>query len=1212
MAEAEKAGTYPGGDVEKHIVPAANAPGIDDVGILKHANKNDADEAFKVLVEGGETIVITPDEERRLLRKIDLNLMPLLCIVYGLNYLDKTTVSYASTDIHLVGQDYSWIGSMFYFGYLFWEWPTNRLLQRLPLAKYSAFNVIMWGLTLCCMAAVKDFAGAMTVRFFLGVFEAAVSPGFALFTSQWWTIREQGTRTGWWFSFNGWGQILGGFVAYGIAVGTEAHPVSIKSWQLVFLVIGLFTAFMGFIFLWWMPDNQLNARFLTPKERRMAVERIRMNQQGVGNKHFKMYQFKEAITDPMIWAFVFYSLVADIPNGGISNFFSQLIVSFGYTNTQSLLLGTPGGAVEVVALVVAGHLGDRYKNRLVSHLYQEEMFGFLTWDMQLISTSGLLIAALGMLLITCLPESHNAGRLVGYYLTQASPTPFVALLSLISTNVAGWTKKTTVAAMYLIGYCVGNIIGPQVFQDKDKPRYRPAEITIIVCYLIHAAADTKFGSHRTGSRLTVFNKHSVARHAPKPYTSINMGCFGAGVQCYETHLRNPVCRGIGDEVQRRSLEDPESFWSHQAEQLHWHRKPDAVLRKSTKTLKNGVTHPHWEWFAGGQISTCYNCVDRHVLAGNGDRPAIFYDSPVTGTKQAITYSQLLDEVEVLAGVLRDEGVKKGDVVLVYMPMIPAALIGILAINRLGAIHAVVFGGFAAASLSQRIEASKPVAILTASCGIDGAKPPMSYKPFIREAIEMSKHKPDRVLVWQRNQLRWDPLNKTGDSNDGIYIIYTSGTTGSPKGVVRDAGGHAVGLHLSISYLFGIYGPGDVIFTASDIGWVVGHSFIIYGPLLAGAATVLYEGKPVGTPDSSSFWRIIQEYKVKSLFTAPTALRAIKRDDPENVSLKKVGESGGLRSLKALFLAGERSEPSIITMYQDLLQKHGAPGATVIDNWWSSESGSPISGLSLLPQAGNDRRTQVRDHPPLNVKPGSAGKPMPGFDVRAVDDQGNEVKRGKMGNIVMAIPLAPTGFRTLWGDDERFYNGYLKRFEGKWVDTGDAGMIDAEGYISIMSRSDDLINTAGHRLSTGQIEQAITSHSAVAEASVIGIPDALKGQLPFAFVTLSVPDHPASAVPDQRLIDEIQNQVRSQIGGIATLGGIIQGKGMIPKTRSGKTLRRVLRELVENAVHEEFDKEVAWPATIEDVSVIEVARSKVAEYFKQKGGSHKAIEARAKL
>ncbi|KUI70414.1 hypothetical protein VM1G_05791 [Cytospora mali] len=457
------------GDPEKVNTTAPGQEEIVGTDFLKHADHNDADEALKVLEgENGEVIEITPEDERKLLRKIDWNLMPLLCLVYGLNYLDKTTVSYASImglkkDIHLGGQEYSWIGSMFYFGYLFWEYPTNRLLQRLPLGKWSAFNVIMWGLVLCCMAATKNFAGAMTVRFFL---EAAVTPGFALFTSQWYTMKEQGARTGIWFSFNGWGQIIGGFVAYGIAVGTTKNPISIESWQLLFLVIGLFTACIGVIFLFVMPDNQLNARFLTEKERIMAVERIRVNQQGVGNKHFKFYQFKEALTDPMVWAFVFYSLVADIPNGGISNFFSQLIVSFGFTNEQSLLLGTPGGAVEVITLIASGIIGDRLSNRL------------------LVSTFGMILAILGMLLITCLDNNHSIGRLIGYYLTQASPTPFVAILSLISTNVAGWTKKTTVAAMYLIGYCVGNIIGPQIFRAKDAPQYRPAEITIVVCYVV--------------------------------------------------------------------------------------------------------------------------------------------------------------------------------------------------------------------------------------------------------------------------------------------------------------------------------------------------------------------------------------------------------------------------------------------------------------------------------------------------------------------------------------------------------------------------------------------------------------------------------------------------------------------------------------------------------------------------------------------------------
>jgi propionyl-CoA synthetase len=424
-------------------------------------------------------------------------------------------------------------------------------------------------------------------------------------------------------------------------------------------------------------------------------------------------------------------------------------------------------------------------------------------------------------------------------------------------------------------------------------------------------------------------------------------------------------------------------------------------------------------------------------------------------------------------------------------MIPAALIGTLAISRLGAIHAVVFGGFAPASLAQRIDASKPVAILTASCAIDGAKPPMSYKPFITEAIHLSSHKPEKTIIWQRDQLRWDNVDKqsgqrnwqrlfksatfrgvTADcvpvkSSDGVYIIYTSGTTGLPKGVLREAGGHAVGLHLSISYVFGIHGPGDVMFCASDIGWVVGHSYILYAPLLTGAATILFEGKPVGTPNAGTFWRIIDEYKVNTMFTAPTALRAIRRDDPENKMLKEVGERGGFKSLNALFLAGERSEPSIITMYQELLHKYAAPGASVIDNWWSSESGSPISGIALVPHAGKDRKTTTINVKPLGIKPGSAGKAMPGFDVRIVDDEGKEVDMGTMGNIVLAMPLAPTGFRTLWQDEERFYKGYLKRFEGKWIDTGDAGMIDEDGYIHVMSRSDDIINVAAHRFSTGK-------------------------------------------------------------------------------------------------------------------------------------------------
>ncbi|KAK3370289.1 hypothetical protein B0H63DRAFT_313465 [Podospora didyma] len=699
-----------------------------------------------------------------------------------------------------------------------------------------------------------------------------------------------------------------------------------------------------------------------------------------------------------------------------------------------------------------------------------------------------------------------------------------------------------------------------------------------------------------------------------------------------------------DEVHHHSLTDPESFWSHQAAQLHWHKPPSSALRRTTKALPGKsksaatISHDHWEWFPGGEISTCYNCIDRHVLAGRGDSPAILYDSPVSGgpgggVKERYTYAQLLEEVRVFAAVLRQEGVKKGDVVLVYMPMVPATLIGILAVNRLGAIHAVVFGGFASAALAQRIEASRPVVVLTASCGIEGGKGPVGYRGFVEEAVRLSKWKPGRVIIWQREQLSWHPIRKTeGErswqnlvksvrarnlradcvpvkSTDGVYIIYTSGTTGLPKGVLREAGGHAVGLHLSISYLFGIHGPGDVMGCFSDIGWVVSHSYTLYGPLLTGAATVLYEGKPVGTPDASAFWRLVEEYNINAMFTAPTALRAIRKDDPENTFIARVGERGGLRSLKALFLAGERSEPAIITMYQDLLKKYGSKqGSHVIDNWWSSESGSPISGIALVPHAGKDRETDVKDHPPLNVKPGSAGKAMPGFDVRTVDDDGNEVPRGTMGNIVLALPLAPTAFRTLWEDEERFYKGYMKRFGGRWVDTGDAGYVDENGYIHIMARSDDIINVAAHRLSTGTLEQAITSHPLVTEACVVGIPDALKGQLPFAFVSTS-----SDNVSDEKLLQEIQTLVRSQVGAIATLGGIIRGRGMIPKTRSGKTLRRVLREMLENAVHGDLEtKQVNVPSTVEDAAVVDVAKERIREYFREKGERHRSIETKAKL
>ncbi|KAJ9299644.1 hypothetical protein DTO271G3_2528 [Paecilomyces variotii] len=462
---------------EKKPTPAAvAATDVESSPVEKHPDErvlqhsHDADEALKAFSGlEGELIEVDEATNKRLLRIIDRHMMPLMCVIYGLNYLDKTTLSYASimgikTDIGLTGDDYQWLGSMFYFGYLAWEYPTGQLLQRMPLGKYSACCIILWGLILSCFAAVSNYSGAIAIRFFLGIFEAAVTPGFALLTSQWYTKKEQGTRVGIWFSFNGWGQIFGGLVAYGISVGARKHGSAIEPWKIIFLVTGLLTIALGVYFFYLIPDSQLNARWLKKEDRILAVARVRVNQQGIGNKHFKKYQLKEALLDPMTWAFFFYALVADIPNGGISNFFSQLIVSFGYTSEQSLLYGVPGGAVEVIALVLNGYLGDRFGNRL------------------LCGSGGLVCSIVGMILIVALPLSNNVGRLIGYYMTQASPTPFVALLSLVSSNVAGYTKKTTVAAFYLIGYCVGNIIGPQVFRPQDAPRYVPAEITIIVCW----------------------------------------------------------------------------------------------------------------------------------------------------------------------------------------------------------------------------------------------------------------------------------------------------------------------------------------------------------------------------------------------------------------------------------------------------------------------------------------------------------------------------------------------------------------------------------------------------------------------------------------------------------------------------------------------------------------------------------------------------------
>lgn len=672
-----------------------------------------------------------------------------------------------------------------------------------------------------------------------------------------------------------------------------------------------------------------------------------------------------------------------------------------------------------------------------------------------------------------------------------------------------------------------------------------------------------------------------------------------------------------DEAWDAHQKDPEKFWMHQADQVVWNKKPTTAFKRTTRKLKDGISHQSWQWYPDGEISTSYNCVTRHVEAGNGNNVAIKWDSPVTGKKESITYAKLEEEVSILAGALREEGVRKGDTVIIYMPMIPAALIGMLAVARLGAIHAVVFGGFSASSLAQRIDASRPKAILTASCGIEGAKGPLPYEPMVRGAIKQSKHKPLKTLIWQRDEHRWNETNRLeGErtwqrvvksardrgvraenvpvkSNEPLYIIYTSGTTGSPKGVVREVGGHAVGLNFTVRYVFGIRGPGDTLFTASDIGWVVGHCYIVYGPLLAGATTILFEGKPVGTPSADTFWRILEENKVNTMFTAPTALRAIRKEDPESKFFKKRGEAGGLKNLKALFLAGERSEPAIVTMYDELIGKYCAQNATVIDNWWSSESGSPMTSLSLLPGTALDFQDR-QYYKPLPIKPGSAGKPVPGFDVKIVDDEGKELPKESMGNIVLAMPLSPTGLTTLWGEEDRFYRSYLKRFDGQWIDTGDAGMIDADGYVHVMARADDVINVAAHRLSTGAIEQAISSHPDITEAAVVGMPDNMKGHVPFAFIAIQN--------PPEGLLKDLNDKLRHHIGPIASLGGFIAAPGVIPKTRSGKTLRRCLKEIVENALNGDFDKDIVYPATIEDPSVIGKAKEAAKEYFTNGDGA----------
>jgi len=616
------------------------------------------------------------------------------------------------------------------------------------------------------------------------------------------------------------------------------------------------------------------------------------------------------------------------------------------------------------------------------------------------------------------------------------------------------------------------------------------------------------------------------------------------------------------EIYARSLRDPEGFWGEQVEALDWIEKPKKVFDP-----KAGI---YGRWFTDGVCNTCWNAIDRHVKAGRGKQAAFIYDSPVTNTKRTITYAELLDEVKALAAVLRDFGIQQGDRIILYMPMVPEALIGMFACARIGAIHSVVFGGFAPKELATRIDDAKPKLILTASCGIEPGRI-VAYKPLLDEAIKLAKSKPDGVILLQRPQLEaqmisgrdhdWAALRaaairdkKTADcvpclATDPLYILYTSGTTGIPKGVVRDHGGHMVALKWSMSGVYGIQ-PGETWWTASDIGWVVGHSYIVYAPLFHGCTSIVYEGKPVGTPDAGAFWRVIAEHGAVALFTAPTAFRAIKKDDPQGKHV--VGKD--LSKFRTLFLAGERADPDTIKWAENILK------VPVIDHWWQTETGWAIAGNPM-------------GLGPLPVKHGSPTVPMPGYDVRIVDEQTKELAAGKMGSIVIKLPLPPSCLPTCWQQDERFKESYLAEFPG-YYKTADAGYKDEDGYLFIMGRTDDIINVAGHRLSTGGMEEVLSSHSDVAECAVIGVADELKGEVPCGFIVLKagVTKSPAD------IEKEIVALVREKIGPVAAFKLAIT-INRLPKTRSGKILRGTMKKIADS-------QPWTMPATIDDPVVLD--------------------------
>ncbi|MFC6237869.1 propionyl-CoA synthetase [Longivirga aurantiaca] len=625
-------------------------------------------------------------------------------------------------------------------------------------------------------------------------------------------------------------------------------------------------------------------------------------------------------------------------------------------------------------------------------------------------------------------------------------------------------------------------------------------------------------------------------------------------------MSQAVDTGAYQRERDRSIEDPEGFWRDAAAAIDWDVEPPIVLDRSDA--------PYYRWFTGGRLNTCFNALDRHVLAGHGERLALVYDSPVTGTADTYSYSRLLDEVATFAGVLRGLGVEKGDRVLLYMPMVPEAVIAMLATARLGAVHSVVFGGFAPHELAIRIDDATPKVVVSASCGIEPGRV-VEYKPMLDRALEAADHTVDATVILQRPQAvaemgerdhDWRALAAAAEpagcvsveATDPLYVLYTSGTTGKPKGIVRDNGGHAVALAWSMRNVYDI-GAGDVFWAASDVGWVVGHSYIVYAPLIAGATTVVYEGKPVGTPDASAFWRVIATYGVKALFTAPTAFRAIKKEDPD-ASLRAGHD---LSSLQTLFLAGERLDPDTYHWASDIL------GIPVVDNWWQTETGWPI--------AANPRGLE-----PLPIKPGSPSVIMPGYDVRVLDERGLPVEPGQEGNISIRLPLPPGTLPTLWNDDKRYVDSYLAVFSGYYA-TGDGGYIDEDGYIFVMGRTDDVINVAGHRLSTGSMEAVVATHPMVAECAVIGVHDQLKGQIPRAFVVLKA----GADIDPKQLEKEIVASVRDEIGPVAAFKSVVIVPGL-PKTRSGKILRRTMRGIADG-------RPEAPPSTIDDISVLDVLR-----------------------